>query len=118
MTAALGPPCPRCQDPGVPGARTLISCCFPAQQLVSPGARCGTALVPTRLEGSTGASSWGHPHVPPAPQFLLPHSRGSSHGQSRIIRSAYTEAPYARMMPDSFRLWQRLEAEAGTSLYR
>ncbi|NXL46245.1 SOX oxidase, partial [Podilymbus podiceps] len=51
-------------------------------------------------------------------QFILPHSRGSSHGQSRITRSAYTRAPYARMMPDSFRLWQRLEAEAGTSLYR
>ncbi|NWR65162.1 SOX oxidase, partial [Bucorvus abyssinicus] len=51
-------------------------------------------------------------------QFILPHSRGSSHGQSRIIRSAYAQAPYARMMPDSFRLWQRLEAEAGTSLYR
>ncbi|GAB0198044.1 peroxisomal sarcosine oxidase [Grus japonensis] len=51
-------------------------------------------------------------------QFILPHSRGSSHGQSRITRSAYTRALYARMMPDSFRLWQRLEAEAGTSLYR
>ncbi|NXE09723.1 SOX oxidase, partial [Lophotis ruficrista] len=51
-------------------------------------------------------------------QFILPHSRGSSHGQSRIIRSAYSRAPYARMMPDCFRLWQRLEAEAGTSLYR
>ncbi|NXJ90067.1 SOX oxidase, partial [Corythaixoides concolor] len=51
-------------------------------------------------------------------QFLLPHSRGSSHGQSRITRSAYPQAHYARMMPDSFRLWQRLEAEAGTSLYR
>ncbi|NXW64820.1 SOX oxidase, partial [Eurystomus gularis] len=51
-------------------------------------------------------------------QFILPHSRGSSHGQSRIIRSAYVQAFYARMMPDSFRLWQQLEAEAGTSLYR
>ncbi|KAM6315578.1 peroxisomal sarcosine oxidase [Podargus strigoides] len=51
-------------------------------------------------------------------QFILPHSRGSSHGQSRITRSAYTQAHYARMMPESFRLWQRLEAEAGTSLYR
>ncbi|XP_051491521.1 peroxisomal sarcosine oxidase isoform X1 [Apus apus] len=51
-------------------------------------------------------------------QFLLPHSRGSSHGQSRITRSAYPKAPYARMMPDSFQLWQRLEEEAGTSLYR
>ncbi|KAF1490854.1 Peroxisomal sarcosine oxidase, partial [Pygoscelis antarcticus] len=51
-------------------------------------------------------------------QFILPHSRGSSHGQSRITRSAYPRARYAHMMPDSFHLWQRLEAEAGTSLYR
>ncbi|NXN62291.1 SOX oxidase, partial [Rynchops niger] len=51
-------------------------------------------------------------------QFILPHSRGSSHGQSRITRSAYAWMPYARMMPDSFRLWQRLEDEASTSLYR
>ncbi|NWH72300.1 SOX oxidase, partial [Piaya cayana] len=51
-------------------------------------------------------------------QFVLPHSRGSSHGQSRITRSAYPQAVYARMMPDSFHLWQQLEAEAGTSLYR
>ncbi|NWV13914.1 SOX oxidase, partial [Ptilonorhynchus violaceus] len=51
-------------------------------------------------------------------QFLLPHSRGSSHGQSRIIRSAYPQEYYSRMMPDSFRLWQQLEAETGTTLYR
>ncbi|NXF11161.1 SOX oxidase, partial [Smithornis capensis] len=51
-------------------------------------------------------------------QFFLPHSRGSSHGQSRIIRSAYPQEHYSRMMPDSFHLWQQLEAEAGTSLYR
>ncbi|KFP78203.1 Peroxisomal sarcosine oxidase, partial [Acanthisitta chloris] len=51
-------------------------------------------------------------------QFLVPHSRGSSHGQSRIIRSAYPEEYYACMMPESFRLWQQLEAEAGTKLYR
>ncbi|NXE84244.1 SOX oxidase, partial [Cochlearius cochlearius] len=51
-------------------------------------------------------------------QFILPHSRGSSHGQSRITRSAYPQGHYARMMPDSFHLWQQLEAEASTSLYR
>ncbi|XP_075374194.1 peroxisomal sarcosine oxidase [Mycteria americana] len=51
-------------------------------------------------------------------QFILPHSRGSSHGQSRITRTAYPREPYARMMPDSFHLWQQLEVEAGTSLYR
>ncbi|NXM35506.1 SOX oxidase, partial [Oxyruncus cristatus] len=51
-------------------------------------------------------------------QFILPHSRGSSHGQSRIIRSVYPQEHYSRMMPDCFRLWQRLEAEAGARLYR
>uniref|UniRef100_A0A8C5X0L5 Peroxisomal sarcosine oxidase n=1 Tax=Malurus cyaneus samueli TaxID=2593467 RepID=A0A8C5X0L5_9PASS len=51
-------------------------------------------------------------------QFPLPHSRGSSHGQSRIIRSAYPQEYYSRMMPDSFRLWKQLEAETGTTLYR
>ncbi|XP_017932202.2 peroxisomal sarcosine oxidase isoform X2 [Manacus vitellinus] len=51
-------------------------------------------------------------------QFILPHSRGSSHGQSRIIRSVYPEEYYSRMMPDSFRLWQQLEAEVGIRLYR
>ncbi|NXU52429.1 SOX oxidase, partial [Turnix velox] len=51
-------------------------------------------------------------------QFMLPHSRGSSHGQSRITRSAYSRLPYARMMPDCFRLWQRLEIESATTLYR
>ncbi|NWW80323.1 SOX oxidase, partial [Climacteris rufus] len=51
-------------------------------------------------------------------QFPLPHSRGSSHGQSRIIRSAYPQEYYSRMMPDSYRLWQQLEAETGTTLYR
>lgn len=71
-----------------------------------------------RGQGGWVGGGCGRPHVHPAPQFILPHSRGSSHGQSRITRSAYPQGHYARMMPDSFRLWQRLEAEAGTSLYR
>ncbi|XP_044849191.1 peroxisomal sarcosine oxidase isoform X2 [Mauremys mutica] len=51
-------------------------------------------------------------------QFPLPHSRGSSHGQSRIIRRAYPQEHYAQMMAESYRLWEQLEAEAGASLYR
>ncbi|XP_039364145.1 peroxisomal sarcosine oxidase [Mauremys reevesii] len=51
-------------------------------------------------------------------QFPLPHSRGSSHGQSRIIRHAYPQEHYAQMMAESYRLWEQLEAEAGTPLYR
>lgn len=89
-----------------------------AGQAVSPGPRCGTAPVHMEPMGSWGGGDHGHPHVSTAPQFILPHSRGSSHGQSRITRSIYPQAHYARMVPDSFRLWQRLEDEAGTSLYR
>ncbi|KAM9118003.1 peroxisomal sarcosine oxidase [Pangshura tecta] len=51
-------------------------------------------------------------------QFPLPHSRGSSHGQSRIIRYAYPQEHYAQMMAESYRLWEQLEAEAGARLYR
>ncbi|KQK81142.1 peroxisomal sarcosine oxidase-like protein [Amazona aestiva] len=67
------------------------------------------------LEQTWIPSAW---HGVELTHFILPHSRGSSHGQSRITRSAYPQVPYARMMPDSFRLWKQLEEEAGTSLYR
>lgn len=68
--------------------------------------------------GIEGGSVCGHPHVLSTSQFLLPHSRGSSHGQSRIIRSAYPQQYYSCMMPDCFRRWQQLEAETGTTLCR
>ncbi|KAF4086068.1 hypothetical protein AMELA_G00101900 [Ameiurus melas] len=51
-------------------------------------------------------------------QFVLPHSRGSSHGQTRIIRKAYEEDFYTHMMEESFELWTQLEKEAGLKLYR
>ncbi|XP_062409143.1 peroxisomal sarcosine oxidase isoform X2 [Sardina pilchardus] len=51
-------------------------------------------------------------------QFLLPHSRGSSHGQTRIIRKAYEQDFYLRMMEESYKLWAELEKEAGVQLYR
>ncbi|XP_054857229.1 peroxisomal sarcosine oxidase [Eublepharis macularius] len=51
-------------------------------------------------------------------QFPLPHTRGSSHGQSRIIRSAYPQDYYTAMMKEAYRLWAELEAEANTSLQR
>ncbi|XP_055251998.1 peroxisomal sarcosine oxidase [Moschus berezovskii] len=51
-------------------------------------------------------------------QFFLPHSRGSSHGQSRIIRRAYPEDFYTQMMAECYPMWARLEHEAGTQLYR
>ncbi|XP_068126234.1 peroxisomal sarcosine oxidase [Hyperolius riggenbachi] len=51
-------------------------------------------------------------------QFPLPHSRGSSHGQTRIIRRAYEEEFYTNMMVESYQLWAELEKEAGITLYR
>ena len=51
-------------------------------------------------------------------QFPLPHSRGSSHGQTRIIRKAYEHDFYVHMMEESYQLWSQLEKETNVQLYR
>ncbi|XP_014868088.1 PREDICTED: peroxisomal sarcosine oxidase-like isoform X1 [Poecilia mexicana] len=51
-------------------------------------------------------------------QFVLPHTRGSSHGQTRIIRRAYEQDIYTQMMGEGYQLWAQLEKEAGVTLYR
>ncbi|HEV2217688.1 MAG TPA: N-methyl-L-tryptophan oxidase [Candidatus Dormibacteraeota bacterium] len=46
-----------------------------------------------------------------------PHTMGSSHGQSRIIRSAYYEGPgYVPLVREAFDLWRVLERESGESI--
>lgn len=50
-------------------------------------------------------------------QFGLGHARGSSHGAARITRHSYAEPAYARLMPEAFRAWRELEADAGEALY-
>src|SRR6476469_6489577 len=46
-------------------------------------------------------------------QFDIPHTRGSSHGYSRMIRTAYYEHPnYVPLLQRSFKLWKQLEDEA------
>ncbi len=46
-----------------------------------------------------------------------PHAFGSSHGESRIIRSAYHEGPgYVPLVRESFELWRELEQQTGTSI--
>ena len=50
-------------------------------------------------------------------RFTPPHDRGSSHGESRVIRSAYFEDPaYLPLVRRAFTLWRRLEAETGDDL--
>nr|XP_057935144.1 peroxisomal sarcosine oxidase [Doryrhamphus excisus] len=51
-------------------------------------------------------------------QFSLPHTRGSSHGQTRMIRKAYEQDFYTTMMKECYELWAQLEREAGATLYR
>lgn len=50
-------------------------------------------------------------------QFGLRHDRGSSHGESRVIRMAYFMHPdYVPVLRRAYALWQELEAEADESL--
>jgi len=50
-------------------------------------------------------------------RFDVAHDRGSSHGQTRLIRQAYFEHPdYVPLLLEAYRLWQRLEEETGASL--
>lgn len=49
-------------------------------------------------------------------QFREPHTRGSSHGQSRLIRSGYTEKCFAELMPHAFKMWRQAEAETNEKL--
>jgi sarcosine oxidase len=48
-------------------------------------------------------------------QFLIGHDRGSSHGESRIVRYTYPDSFYSELMAESFPLWDELERDAGES---
>lgn len=49
-------------------------------------------------------------------QFALGHDRGSSHGESRIIRLAYAHPAYIKLARSAFRHWTEIEADAGEQL--
>jgi sarcosine oxidase len=57
-------------------------------------------------------------HILLLEQFAIAHNRGSSHGESRIFRYAYSEPAYARLAIQSKPLWRALEADAGEPLLR
>lgn len=51
-------------------------------------------------------------------QFAAAHDRGSSHGQTRIIRQAYFESPaYVPLLKRAYQLWKSLQDQAGQQLY-
>lgn len=51
-------------------------------------------------------------------QFEPPHSLGSSHGETRVIREAYFEDPvYVPLVQRAYELWSELEKSSGLDLY-
>ncbi len=50
-------------------------------------------------------------------RFPIAHARGSSHGQTRLIRLAYFEHPdYVPLLRSSYELWRELEGATGRTL--
>src|SRR3954468_2875797 len=49
-------------------------------------------------------------------QFKFGHTRGSSHGESRIFRFAYPQPEYAKFAMQSKPLWLDLERDSGQKL--
>ncbi len=49
-------------------------------------------------------------------QFELGHTRGSSHGTSRIVRLSYPAVDWVRLAQEAYPLWRELEAESGRQL--
>ena len=52
-------------------------------------------------------------------QFGVPHTRGSSHGSTRIIRLAYSEGPeYVPLLRSAYAYWRELESDSGRQVLR
>ena len=51
-------------------------------------------------------------------QFDALHTRGSSHGPTRITRRAYEKDFYVHMMDEAFVLWKQIEEKAGIKIYQ
>lgn len=50
-------------------------------------------------------------------QYAPPHTLGSTHGRSRVIREAYYESPvYVPLVQRAYREWERLARESGRHL--
>jgi sarcosine oxidase len=49
-------------------------------------------------------------------QFEAGHTRGASHGSSRIYRQTYVSPAYLRLAVEALQLWRELETETGADL--
>ena len=86
------------------------------------GALARTADVLVAGVGGAGSSALYHLagqglHVIGLDRFAPGHDRGSSHGETRVIRQAYFEHPdYVPLLQRAYALWEELEEAAGESL--
>ena len=57
-----------------------------------------------------------HPAFPL--KFPIPHTRGSSHGQSRGIRKAYPDPFFTNIMEEAYKEWNYIEKQTGVKLIK
>jgi sarcosine oxidase len=76
------------------------------------------AVVGAGLLGSASARALAARGVPVVlfEQFALGHTRGSSHGATRIFRYSYPDPGYVEMAVRASEAWARLTADAGEEL--
>ena len=70
----------------------------------------GTGSAALRFLAAAGHNVVGYE------RFDIGHKRGSSHGNSRIIRYAYPDPLYTNLMTSAFPLWEALCAKTGRDL--
>lgn len=51
-------------------------------------------------------------------QFHLPHSHGSTHGTTRLVRHGYSDPTFSDLMPEAFEMWAEVEKKAGKQLIK
>jgi len=78
----------------------------------------GVAVVGAGIMGSATAYALARDgrDVTLYEQFEIGHTRGSSHGRSRIVRLAYPDLEFVELAKESFAGWRELERDAGVEL--
>src|SRR5438067_898250 len=102
----------------VPAARGLSE---RRRAALATGDRLGAPVVAVVGAGVMGcATAWALTErgadVTVFEQFELGHTRGSSHGRSRIFRLAYPQAHWVRLAQEAVAGWRELEREWGRAV--